>query len=211
MNSIHDLGGMDGFGPVQREAAEPVFHADWERRMLALALAVPFAVPFGDDHLRREIERIEPARYLRMPYYEKWLIAIGALLRERGILDGRPTVACAPAVAADKVFEAIAGGFPTRRAETIRPRFVLGDRVRARNLHPAGHTRLPRYARGRVGEIVADRGVFGFPDSNAEDRGPKPQHCYGVRFSMTELWGEGAAGARDRLYLDLWEDYLEPA
>lgn len=214
MDGIHDMGGMDGFGRVEREANEPVFHADWERRMLALSLAVPFAVPYSDDHLRREIERIPPADYLRTSYYEKWLIALESLMMERGIIPGGtvtlPVTPGAP-IEAEAVADAIKGGFPTRRDDKeAAARFVVGARVRARNIHPKHHTRLPRYVRGHEGVIHTDLGVFGFPDWNSEGKGHKPQHCYTVRFSLQTLWGREAP-AGDSLYVDLWEDYLEPA
>jgi nitrile hydratase len=214
MDGIHDMGGMDGFGPVVPEAKEPVFHAEWERRMLALSLALPFAVPFSDDHLRREIERIAPETYLRTPYYGKWLMAIESLLKERGLLPGSTAsvpVEVGPAIKADAVATAIHAGFPTRRDDAeAKPRFAVGAKVRARNIHPHHHTRLPRYVRGHEGVIHADLGVFGFPDTNSEYKGHKAQHCYSVRFSQQTLWGREAP-AGDSLYLDLWEDYLEPA
>jgi nitrile hydratase len=214
MDGIHDMGGMDGFGRVEREADEPVFHADWERRMLALSLAVPFAVPFSDDHLRREIERIPPDVYLRTSYYEKWLMALEALLKERGLIPGgRPTLQAeiGPPIKAEAVADAITGGFPTRRDDAeANARFAAGAKVRALNIHPKTHTRLPRYVRGHEGVIHADLGVFGFPDWNSEYKGHKAQHCYTVRFSQQTLWGRDAAPG-DSLYIDLWEDYLEPA
>src|SRR5262245_25329018 len=120
MDGIHDLGGMDGFGRVEREANEPVFHAEWERRMLALSLALPFAVPYTDDHLRRETERLPPDLYLRTPYYGNWLMAIESLLQERGIMPGGKatlSIEPAPAIKAEAVADAIHAGFPTRRAD----------------------------------------------------------------------------------------------
>ena len=105
----------------------------------------------------------------------------------------------------------IAEGGRYRRADAEVPqRFRVGDAVTARNIHPRHHTRLPRYARGRRGEIVRDHGVFVFPDSNAQGKGERPQHLYAVRFSARELWGPEAAES-DNLFLDLFEDYLEPA
>lgn len=214
MDGIHDMGGMDGFGPVEREPNEPVFHADWERRMLAISLALPFAVPFGDDHLRREIERIPPETYLGTPYYGKWLIAIEALLKERGLMPGSAAsvpVEIGPPIKAEAVAGAIHAGFPTRRGDAeAKARFAVGAKVRALNIHPRHHTRLPRYARGHEGVIHADLGVFGFPDWNSVYKGHKAQHCYSVRFSQQTLWGREAP-VGDSLYLDLWEDYLEPA
>lgn len=97
-----------------------------------------------------------------------------------------------------------------RLGADVRPRFKPGDRVVARNVHPVGHTRLPRYARGRRGVIDRDHGVFIFADTHAMGLAPKPQHLYSVRFSARELWGPPAS-ARDAVYIDLWDDHLAPA
>lgn len=207
MNSMHDMGGMDGFGPVVTEANEPVFHAEWERRMFAIASALPYAMPYGDDDLRREIERIPPADYLRLPYYAYWLHAISRLLE----VHGGPGEPRKPAVKADIVEKLIRRGASTRiQAEEIVPRFSVGDRVKARNIHPTGHTRLPRYARGKKGVVERNHGVFSFADSNARGEGPHPHHLYAVAFTARELWGDEAS-SQDMIYLDLWGDYLEPA
>jgi nitrile hydratase len=210
MNGIHDMGGMDGFGPVMAEQDEPMFHAAWERRLFALSQALPSSVPFGDDHLRREIERLPPADYLRMSYYESWLLAIRSLLRERGILPGSAAarIATRPPLAAAMVDAAIAAGATTRQPdEGVMARFLAGDGVIARNVHPAGHTRLPRYVRGKPGVVIADHGVFSFPDSNAAGQGLRPQHVYTVAFDARALWGD--ATTADSVCVDLWEDYLE--
>jgi len=97
---------------------------------------------------------------------------------------------------------------PPAEDPSIQPRFHAGERVRARNLNRSGHTRLPRYARGRIGEIAHDRGVYAFPDTNAEGLGEKRQHLYSVRFTARELWGESAS-PRDFVHIDMWDDYLE--
>lgn len=218
MNGIHDMGGMDGFGPIIREDNEPVFHADWERRMFALALATPFAVPYNDDRVRREIERIPPAEYLASTYYELWLRASEEVLVDLGVLgreelagQSRPrsTGGQFTALSADEVVDAIAAGASARRPDGAPARFKPGDAVVARNLHPDGHTRLPRYVRGRRGTIDRDHGIFSFNDSNAHGRGEQPQHVYSVRFTARELWGPDAP-ERDTLYVDLWDAHLAP-
>jgi nitrile hydratase len=203
------MGGMDGFGPIVREADEPVFHAEWERRMFALASAIPFAVPMSDDHFRQEIERIDPATYLKSSYYELWYRAHSALLQQRGVIaHGRPEGA--QPLAAENAVAAIEAGASTRMpAEGIAARFSVGDAVVARNINPTGHTRLPRYARGRSGIVQANRGVFSFADSNARGDGPCPQHLYTVAFAGEELWSEN--GRKDTVLLDLWDNYLDPA
>ncbi len=101
-------------------------------------------------------------------------------------------------------------GGPARLADDVPPRFKAGDRVVARNLNPTGHTRLPRYARGKRGIVDRDHGVFVFPDAHAMGQGKKPQHCYSVRFTTRELWGPQAS-PRDVVYIDLWDDHLDPA
>jgi nitrile hydratase beta subunit len=213
MNGVHDMGGMDGFGPVVLEQNEPVFHAEWERRMYALAnLAMRLARSNGDE-FRHAIERIPPARYLASSYYERWLAAAETLLVERGVVTREELLAkesssVDPALIANAV--ATHGPAPVKsKAKPPRARYAKGARVRARNLNPAGHTRLPRYVRGKAGVIARDWGVFVFPDTNAHHAGTKPQHCYSVSFDARELWGKSAS-SRERLYIDLWEDYLEP-
>ena len=217
MNGVHDMGGMDGFGPVVPEKNEPVFHADWERRMYALVGVVTGAAQANIDEFRHAIERIPPARYLASSYYERWLAAAETLLVEHGVVTREELLAkqdasIDPAWIANAV--ATQGPAPVKDKSGLKParaRFSKGDRVRARNLNPGGHTRLPRYVRGKAGVIARDWGVFDFPDTNAHHAGTKPQHCYSVSFAAHELWGKSAkANSRDRVMIDLWEDYLEP-
>jgi nitrile hydratase len=171
------------------------------------------------DASRHGVERIPPAEYLRMSYYEKWFTRLLTLLIESGLVTsgeletGRPAPelprASAP-LTVERVAETLGKGGPTSRNVPVAPSFRVGQAVRARNLNPIGHTRLPRYVRGRVGTIDRDHGVYVFPDTNAHFLGEKPQHVYSVRFAARELWG-GAASPRDAVYVDLWDDYLEPA
>ena len=215
MNGVHDMGGMDGFGPVVREPNEPVFHADWEARMYALANVVMGAAQVNVDEFRHAIERIPPARYLASSYYERWIAAAETILVEHGIATREELLAKEDAsVDPSQIANAVParGPAPFKGKSVKRPpraRFARGDRVRARNLNPSGHTRLPRYVRGKAGVIARDWGVFVFPDTNAHHAGTKPQHCYSVSFDARELWGKPAS-SRERLYIDLWEDYLEP-
>ena len=206
MNGIHDLGGMTCFGPVEAEPDEPVFHSDWERRVFAINVAAGGAVG-SIDYRRHGIERMPPADYVRSSYYEKWLARMELLVAERGLVDHPPN---RPAETPDEMERIARAGRPATRASGRNaPRFAVGERVRARNLNPRGHTRLPRYVRGRVGQIHAYYGTHVFPDTNAHGEGENPQPLYNVRFAATELWGPGAP-PRDSLYIDLWEDYLEP-
>ncbi len=206
MNGIHDLGGMTCFGPVEAEPDEPVFHSDWERRVFAINVAAGAAVgPL--DYRRHGIERMPPDIYVRSSYYEKWLARMELLVAETGMLDHPPKQ---PAQSPDEFESIVYAGRPANRDDArAAPHFAVGDRVRALNLNPTGHTRLPRYVRGRVGQIHRLHGTHVFPDTNAHGQGESPQPLYNVRFAATELWGP-AASARDSLYIDLWEDYLEP-
>jgi nitrile hydratase beta subunit len=209
------MGGMDGFGPVVREPNEPIFHADWERRMYAMASLVMGAAQVNIDEFRHAIERIPPARYLASSYYERWIAAAETILVEHGIVTREELLAKEDSsVDPRQIANAVGthGPSPVKDKRGSRPpraRFARGDRVRARNLNPFGHTRLPRYVRGKAGVIARDWGVFVFPDTNAHHAGTKPQHCYSVSFEAPELWGKPAS-SRERLHIDLWEDYLEP-
>jgi nitrile hydratase beta subunit len=208
MNGIHDLGGMDGFGNVVREEHEPVFHARWEARMFAIATALLGARLANVDEFRHAIERIPPADYLASSYYERWMRAIETLLIEKGALS-RQALASSGALA-DNAEETVAPAkvAPVKSsARRLKAKYRAGDLVRARNLNPAGHTRLPRYVRGRAGVIRRDLGVYVLPDTNAHQAGENPQHVYSVAFDAHELWGKHA---HERIYIDLWEDYLEP-
>jgi nitrile hydratase len=218
MNGVHDMGGMHGMGPIRHEENEPVFHQAWEGRVYALTRVVR-GQTYNLDHSRHLIELLPPADYLRMSYYERWLTRLETQLLKNGVVtreeleSGRPapgTVKATPAVPAAMVPALVTRRNSARRDAAVPPRFKVGQRVRARNLHPTGHTRLPRYARGKQGVIARDHGVFLFPDTNAHLLGEKPQHVYSVRFAARALWGEQAS-PRDFVHLDMWDDYLERA
>jgi nitrile hydratase len=207
---------MQGFGAIVPEKNEPVFHAPWEGRLVAIrrAIAATGKLPLA---LRPAIESLPAADYLRMSYYEKWyaamveLLAASGLVTREEITTGKPAKGSVKSVPALKPAEAAVLPFrpPQVMLKTaVKPRYLIGQRVRARNMNPVGHTRLPRYARGRIGIIEQDRGVQAFPDTNVYGRGENPQHVYSVRFTARELWGEDAS-ARDSVHIDLWEDYLE--
>ena len=216
MNGIHDMGGMQGLGEIGYRENEPAFHQPWELRVFALVQAV------RPPSVRPYIERIPASDYLRMNYYDRWYTALVTQIIEGGIAppaevdSGRPDPAAVKAT--PSLTPEIAGEilFRTPKAERdieLAPRFNVGDRVRGRNINPPTHTRMPRYTRGKSGVVERDRGVFDLPDilpdieqASAE---PKPQHVYLIRFAGRELWGEEAP-ANDSLYIDMWEDYLEP-
>jgi nitrile hydratase subunit beta len=219
MNGIHDMGGMHGMGPIQAEKNEPVFHARWEGRVYALNRATGAWGTWNLDASRHSREVIPPAEYLRMSYYEKWLAGMSGLLVQTGLVtqaeidSGKPAPGSAkatPRLTPAMASQVVSRGIPAVRDISVSPRFHAGQRVRARNMHPIGHTRLPRYARGKFGTIERDHGPYVFPDSNAHFQGEKPQHVYSVRFAARELWGEQAS-PRDSVYIDMWDDYLEPA
>jgi nitrile hydratase len=228
MNGIHDLGGTVGFGPVIPEENEPVFHQDWERRVFGLLVSImgQGIVP-NFDEFRHAVERMDPVHYLSSSYYEHWLSAITTLLTEKGIISEAQLQAriSAPAQQPDDPAKSAQGvnqdlaarlrqivqtGASAQRESAVVPRFKPGDRVIARNVHPTGHTRLPRYVRGRQGVIDRVHGVYAFPDTNAHGRGEQPQPVYSVRFEGHELWGD-AAVSRNSLYIDLFESYLNAA
>lgn len=217
MNGVHDMGGMHGMGPIEHEENEPVFHASWEARVFALNRALGAWGKWNLDASRHSRELIPPAEYLQMSYYEKWLAGLVDLAVEHGLVTpaelqtGVPASPKAtPPLTPDGVLRLISAGAPASRNVAVEPRFKIGQHVRTRNIHPASHTRLPRYARGKQGVIVRDHGVFVFPDTNAHFKGEKPQHLYSVRFAARELWGTQAA-PRDTIHLDMWDDYIDHA
>jgi len=219
MNGMHDMGGMHGMGPIQYEPNEPVFHATWEGRALAMALATGAWRKWNLDALRSQIEQIPAPEYLRMSYYEKWFTATTELLLRAGLITRAELESGQPAPGVTKVQPALtpaqvpsmrrAGALAARNVD-VAPRFRPGEAIRTRNMNPSGHTRLPRYARAKHGIIERDHGVYVFPDTIAHFAGENPQHVYSVRFTARELWGDQAS-PRDSVNLDLWDDYLEPA
>ena len=217
MNGVHDMGGMHGFGPVVAEPDEPVFHARWEADVLVMRRILGSLGKINLEAFRPAIESIPPVDYLRNSYYKNWFTALVKQLIDNGLVTAGEIAAgkaaavpeqryntLTPAEAAVLPFHMPASALETERA----PRFSIGQRVRARNMHPAGHTRLPRYVRGKAGFIARERSVQAFPDTDAYELGTNAQRVYCVRFLARELWGEQAC-PRDSLYLDLWEDYLD--
>lgn len=216
MNGVHDMGGMADLGPIVPEPEGEVFHASWEGRVHALTVASPTRTNIDAGRHQREL--IPGPEYLAMSYYEKWFRSLSELLVANGLATrdeiaqgkaGAGFETRTPHLAAISVTETM-----TRPGSYLReagnPVFAVGDAVRTRNLNPPGHTRLPRYARGHLGVIVARRGAHVFPDANAHGGGEDPHPLYTVRFTAQELWGE-AASPRDSVCLDLWEPYLERA
>ena len=219
MNGIHDLGGMHGFGPVDPEPNEPVFHHEWEGRAFALNLATGFLGRWNIDMGRYAREHMPPAEYLATTYYEHWLYGLERLLVEKGLVTANELATMRQngraqglkAIAVEDVPMMLRNRRAARMGDRLAPpRFKAGDRVRTKNLHPTGHTRLPRYARAKIGVVDRDHGVFILPDEHAKSGTKVPAHCYAVRFEGPELWGPHA-GLRDAVYVDCFEPYLEPA
>jgi len=224
MNGVHDMGGMQGFGAVALEADEPLFHAPWERRALGVTLAMGASGLWNIDISRSARESLPPEQYLTLGYYGIWIAALERLMLRAGVVGvdeltaGRSLAPPKPLprlMQAAQVDAALARGSPTLRPSATPARFAVGERVRARNLNPRSHTRLPRYVRGHVGSVVLVHGTHVFPDRHAAaepgtafDDGP--EWLYTVEFDGSELWGPQAE-AGTRVSVDAWEPYLEPA
>jgi len=218
MNGVHDMGGMHGFGPVEPEVNEPIFHTDWEARVFAMVQEIRRQGYYTIDASRYGIERMPPAEYLRASYYERWLASLEFNLILETLLTNDELEA-----RIDNLREhpdaplpgtAIASPPPPRAHPPSppppAPRFTVGDEVVTRNEHPVGHTRLPRYARGKRGVIQRSYGPQTFPEASAHGLGEQPQPLYNVRFDARELWGDSAE-PRQTVSLDLWDSYLQPA
>lgn len=221
MDGVHDLGGIDGFGPIEHTADEPTFHDEFERRVFATVLITMAQGHCSMDEFRHAIERMAPDRYLGARYYERWLTAIEKLLVENGVVsadrlaerieqfeNGATAVAeRRDPVLAETMRTIIESGASPRRGEDD-PAFAVGDTVRVRNRHPAGHTRCPGYVRRATGTVRAIHGAHVLPDARAHGQGEHPEPLYSVRFEGAELWGPDAE-SDTAVSVDLWESYLE--
>jgi nitrile hydratase len=221
MNGVHDMGGMQGFGPVLPEAHETLFHADWESRAMAMTVAMGAAGQWNIDLARAARESLPPAVYLSSSYYEIWIRALEKLMLERGMVTAtelhsgevsKPPLPIARVLNAQTVDAALAAGSPTLRASERPALFAVGQRVRARNMHPQGHTRLPRYVRGHTGTVALVHGSHVFADRHvSQPLPPFDSHAeclYTVVFEGSALWGE-AADPQVQVSVDAWESYLE--
>jgi len=206
MDGIHDLGGMQGLGHVAHSPAEPVFHEPWQAAARALLMAVARAADVSGGEFRHAIERMDPGHYLTSDYYEHWLTAAATLAIEHGLV-------------ARAELEARAGGRyplsgPVRAPQVVdpgpgvdEPRFGVGDRVRVREWHSPGHTRCPRYVRGKAGTVARVDGIHSVPDVEAHGTARRHEPTYSVRFDAAELWRDGQRGVS--VHVDLWDSYLE--
>ncbi len=217
MNTIHDMGGMQGFGRVEPEPNEPVFHQPWEGRVMALYRAMGFARLWTIDGGRAMIESLPPIVYLSASYYAKWLMGLEKSVERAGLVGADEIEAgrsLRPAAFATRVM-APADVANLKRGEYARPapapaRFKAGDRVRTVNINPPTHTRLPRYARDKSGTVEAVRGCHVYPDTAASGAGEDPQWLYTVVFSGRDLWGEASDPALT-VSIEAFEPYLLPA
>ena len=219
MDGIHDMGGMQGWGKVHYDPDEPAFKAPWEGRAFAISLlSMNRLTGCNLDAMRHALERLEPLEYLRNGYYGRWLLLSETLLTDSGVIaegaiDARArklsgeSVTEPPEPVLNKPVYEVGGPGSLRQLDTP-PRFKVGQQVRAKDIHPLGHTRLPRYARGRIGTVWRIQPSALLPDTNAHFRGENVQHCYGVTFDSKTLWGQDAEPFE--LNLDLFDDYLEP-
>jgi nitrile hydratase len=212
-----DLGGRTGFGPIVNEAEDDRFHAPWEPRVLAATLAMGATGMWNIDMSRAARETLP--RYERLTYYEIWFDALVKLLAQHELI-GADELAAGHALhaprALPRVLQAanvptvLAKGAPTERAPTTPARFAVGDAVRAYAGEVPHHTRLPRYVRGKRGVVERVLGAHVFADAHATGRGESPRWLYTVVFNARELW-PGDAQAAQRVSIDAWEPYLEPA
>ena len=218
MDGVHDMGGMDGFGKVEPEPNEPVFHAPWEGRALALNRAMGYAGLWTIDQTRFAIEEFPPVFYLSASYYKKWAVRLETMLIDRGLIGAdemaaghalRPGAPLKRTLTLDKI-EAALNRNKYGRPTNTPARFAIGARVRTKNFHPRTHTRLPRYARDKVGVVERIHGCHVYPDTAATGEGENPQWLYTVVFESRELWGADADPTL-KISIDAFEPYLDPA
>lgn len=217
MNGVHDMGGLECFGPINPEENEPLFHAEWERRVLAMTVCMGAAGEWNLDQGRFTRESIPPVDYLSIGYYRIWLTALEHLLIKRSLVSqeemhqGQSIDECKPVkrvLKAADVRSVLRKGAPVDRTATQSALFSVGDAVRVNNLHTTQHTRLPGYIRGCVGIVHKVHGCHVFADDNACGIGENPKWLYNIQFTAQELWGEPRTQARD-VHVDCWEPYLK--
>ncbi len=216
MDGIHDLGGLEGFGPLPLEENEPVFHMDWERRVMALQMLMFFWRRWSLDMARYSMERLPPADYLQFSYYEKWLASLVNRMVSTGLItieeisaggvlkDSEKRI---PPVSADDWRQFVANGRTSSRVIESEARFAVGDKVVVASHMHSGHHRVPRYVRGHSGEIILCHGGHVFPDTNVAQATGEPKYLYTIKFRASDLWSE-AVDSQDTICIDLWEPYL---
>lgn len=218
-NTIHDMGGMHGFGPVVSEGErEPPFHAEWEGRVFAMQRAMGYTGLWTIDEGRASLETLPPITYLQASYFQRWFLGLERRLENHGLVGPdeiaagqslRPAVGLNRKLTLGEIDRVMVRG-NYERPSSAPPRFKEGDQVRARNINPTTHTRLPRYARGKLGTVEAIRGCHVYPDTAALGQGDDPQWLYTVVFTGRELWGE-EADPTIKVSIEAFEPYLDPA
>lgn len=210
MSTLHNLGGMQGFGPVWTMPEGTAFYSDAERRVFRLMMGLMAGGWCDTDGFRAAVEGLPVRTYARECFPMNYFLGMEKQLEERGLLKpgdleawmrgvrptGRPAVP--PPIMADG------------RDPPARSRFRVGDRVKICSANPEGHTRLPNYLRGQVGTIIAERGLSDLPDALAARIGRKPQPVYTVEFRARDVWGE-RINTDDRLSAEIFQDYIEAA
>lgn len=218
MNNVHDMGGMQGYGPVMIEEDEPLFHHDWEARALAITLAMGATGRWNIDQARSTRESLPAAQYLSISYYQIWFEALQKLLVKTGLVDANeinatralvPPLKDVRVLLNENVAATLARGGPTERQVETKPRFTVGQKIRTRQMNPTTHTRLPRYCRDKAGTITAIHGAHVYPDTNGQGKGEHPAWLYTVSFNAEELWGSDTTASEVRV--DCWEPYLMAA
>lgn len=217
MNSAHDLGGMHGFGGIDRNQKENFMH-QWEEKVFGLTMACGMLGQWNLDESRFAREQMQPGEYLLSSYYEHWLHGLERLLVDKGLVSvdelrsgkpkGKSTLGSDP-VAAQKIPEILNCGASAEMQPESAPLFQTGQSVKVKNFNPKSHTRAPRYIRGRSGQVSAHYGAHVFPDLHAANGEKRATHLYSVRFEAGELWGEIDTEDRSVVYADLFEPYLE--
>lgn len=219
MDGPQDLGGKRNFGPINPERDEPIFHAEWEKKVLGLTIASNGLGHWSIDEGRLARESLSPQQYYGLSYYEIWYEGVTALLKRHGELTDaelaagkalQPGLRTDRRVSGEAMPKVLASGGPSERPQTSEPLFSVGQKVRTKLAHPAGHTRLPNYARDKIGVIQAVRGTHVFPDSSAHGLGEQPQWLYTVEFDGAALWGPDAEPGLSNT-IDAWESYLDLA
>jgi nitrile hydratase len=218
MDGIADMGGTPGWGPVHPPRSdEPVFEEPWEGRAFALAILSNRVSGGNLDSFRHALERLDRAHYFDDGYYGRWLNAgelrlIDSAILAPGAIDARARNLRGEHIEEPPIPEPAKPDYAPTAEGTLRtlntpPVFAVGERVRAKDMSPPGHTRLPRYVRGHVGvvDIIQPAGVL--PDTNAHFKGENAQYVYSVRFDSSDVWGADAEPFE--LTVELFESYLE--
>lgn len=216
MNGVHDMGGMECFGPINPDAEEPLFHAEWEKRVLAMTVCMGAAGEWNLDQGRFARESLPPVDYLSIGYYRIWLTALERMLVQRNLVSvpelensavidpAKPTRRVLKGNDVEKVLLA---GAPVDRIATQTARFSEGDAVQIINEHKTTHTRLPGYIKGHTGIVHKVHGCHVFADDNSLGTGENPQWLYNIKFKAQDLWGQARSQAAD-VHVDCWEPYM---